>query len=869
MAFNPFHSFRRYSKVVFAGLAILCMFTFVLSSGMGKGDFFQSVTDMFGGGSGSTVVTVHGNKIDAREFDAIQNQRRLANEYMAAAVGASHAGLERRVIEIFGRLDATDRQALQPLLSARYSTLSRGTFQQIPQIQQYIQSQIALYESQKKTDLVNALGILSKLLDLDLTVLNLRFGQPFFGPTESIDNTVNFLIWRHEADRLGVRLGNEEISEMIKDETRGEFNKEAAEMVEQSLRQRLKGGFSAESLFVAIGDELRAQIAELALTGASDGVGRRTLTRVPDPPTPQESWELFKDARTTIKAGLIDVPVKDYLPKITATPSEDELKKLFELHKMEEPAPDRDQPGFKEPRKTQIAWVGAGPDLAYYQTAADRVLAIAPALRLLGNTSPVLALSAPLQLDAEMLTQEDEYRSREPKWTEPISSFAPKLHDSSIVRVETAATLIATGFGSFGSGAPAAMSAPMAAQAVAAKREAVDRAKFGATMIGLAASPDPFGLAAAFGQLPTISLSQVRPQLMAKAREALVNGARGDSGLVAADLVAFRGEVMKLGREKGKAEVDKYVADFVKQRGLQFGLTAEPRDAYHLGDDPSLAPLKDAYRKVYGGRDLLLRQFGPYFFEDQARQSGAPDGVFIPHKYITTGMGDEKQHYYWWRTEDILPKTPKYEKAKPEVVEAWKRLQARDLAKKEAERLQDLVKKAQGDPQKLRDIAAQAGNLEYFDLGPIAQYMPQINPTAMGEISRDYATLRPGITPEQVAQIYHIPADRIAYPDGDMVKTLLDLREKQKGATAIVTDKPKQNYYVSSLLDTQEPSQDDFRAAYKGSMTRAGADRDPLLNFLGRGKTDEYRKAVLEQLRAEAKVVINDTGRRRGSDRSE
>ena len=140
---------------------------------------------------------------------------------------------------------------------------------------------------------------------------------------------------------------------------------------------------------------------------------------------------------------------------------------------------------------------------------------------------------------------------------------------------------------------------------------------------------------------------------------------------------------------------------------------------------------------------LLRRQFGPRFFEDQARQSGAPDGVFIPHKYITTGMGDEKQHYYWWRTEDVPPKTLKYEKARTEVVEAWKRLQARDLANKEAERLQELVKKRAGRrPETARDIAAQSGNLEYFDLGPIAQYMPQINPTAMGEISRDYATLR-------------------------------------------------------------------------------------------------------------------------------
>ena len=36
MAFNPFHQFRRYNKVIFAILAIICMFTFVLSSGMGR-----------------------------------------------------------------------------------------------------------------------------------------------------------------------------------------------------------------------------------------------------------------------------------------------------------------------------------------------------------------------------------------------------------------------------------------------------------------------------------------------------------------------------------------------------------------------------------------------------------------------------------------------------------------------------------------------------------------------------------------------------------------------------------------------------------------------------------------------------------------
>src|SRR5262245_37515004 len=109
MAFNPFHSFRRYSKVVFAGLAILCMFTFVLSSGMGRGDFFSQITEFFGGGGGNTVITVHGKKFDAREFDAIQRQRLLAGEYMDAAVAASRAQLERRIFQDVDRLGKDDR----------------------------------------------------------------------------------------------------------------------------------------------------------------------------------------------------------------------------------------------------------------------------------------------------------------------------------------------------------------------------------------------------------------------------------------------------------------------------------------------------------------------------------------------------------------------------------------------------------------------------------------------------------------------------------------------------------------------------------------------------------------------------------------
>ena len=50
MAFNPFHTFRKNSKILMAGLTIFVMIVFVLSYGGGGGhDFFDWVARLFGG----------------------------------------------------------------------------------------------------------------------------------------------------------------------------------------------------------------------------------------------------------------------------------------------------------------------------------------------------------------------------------------------------------------------------------------------------------------------------------------------------------------------------------------------------------------------------------------------------------------------------------------------------------------------------------------------------------------------------------------------------------------------------------------------------------------------------------------------------
>ena len=89
MAFDPFESFRKNSKMLIAVMAIVCMFTFVLSSGMGGGDFFDWLGRQFGEGKRGTskdeIATYFGKAITRTELDRIRRGRVAANQYMFEA----------------------------------------------------------------------------------------------------------------------------------------------------------------------------------------------------------------------------------------------------------------------------------------------------------------------------------------------------------------------------------------------------------------------------------------------------------------------------------------------------------------------------------------------------------------------------------------------------------------------------------------------------------------------------------------------------------------------------------------------------------------------------------------------------------------
>src|SRR5262245_11907203 len=89
MAFNPFHAFRKHQKVIFAGLTILCMITFVLagSSSIGGGDFFSTLQHAVSGRFQRTdVAQLYGSAVTERDIALARAQREVANKYMFLAV---------------------------------------------------------------------------------------------------------------------------------------------------------------------------------------------------------------------------------------------------------------------------------------------------------------------------------------------------------------------------------------------------------------------------------------------------------------------------------------------------------------------------------------------------------------------------------------------------------------------------------------------------------------------------------------------------------------------------------------------------------------------------------------------------------------
>ncbi len=863
MAFNPFHAFRKHQKVVFATLTIVCMLTFVMAGGsFAGGDFFSELTRWISGRSRTQeVATIYGKRISDRELSELRLQRRLANEFMKLAIWQAHnniiAGiraktqsdqlLTRDLGEIFFYRD----------LAGQQPSFARMYLQQLPRYSQQVQNLLSTMVALKKTAEAEMLSPLQVVLQQEAWL----FQQPkddlypeddlYFGGSNSEQGLVDFMIWRHQADRLGIQLTPSDIGRQYKYETLSSAPS-AAQLLAQ-LRGPRADSTAEQAVLTALGDEFRVRMAQAALVGYNPS---GHIGQVPASITPYEFWEYYRTNRTELSLKLLPVPVQKFIPEVKDKASEAELQALFEKYKDEEYAPNKDTPGFKQPRRMKLEWVSASPDSDTYRKQAQQwLLSLAAATP--GNPLLPMALLEPLVNEYETLKW-GYFRASPVTATDFANSFyyyAYFEHPENVAAVLGQIGGTAAVQGSALSSVVAYQSAAVArsekelAPIVAreAKRRGLSLA--GALFIAgtstqpACAFPTVWQSASKLDQ--HLPLELVRAQIVRKVRENLANT------LLASSLDAFKTELEAIRKEveskKTKpADAAKRVEKAVQERGWAHGAMTDLHDQHEINQDAKeLAPLKEAYMRDAQYRDPKGKLFAQNLLFSTPADRWKP---FTPQELASSPSPDtrEKKSFLYWKTDDQPAKVLTFAQARSQVEAAWRLEKARVLAKAKAEELAKQARDTNGHYLPvLNEASKQYGTV--FDLSGVARW------------ARPPVSSRPD--PFAQYQPYTVPDDKIEYPPSwpTFVDPLLDSLN-QPGDTIVITNRPKDIYYVVALVRRDAPSMPDF---YKETVGNRGL----LLAYLERDRQTAYRLAFLRQLRDEANLTINKEGLERIQER--
>jgi hypothetical protein len=591
MALNPFHAFRKHQKTLLAVLTIFTMFIFILTG------FSGGIGSRGGSGSGGEkakpVAKVYGEELYLYDFQKLREQRELANLYMILALQGGHEviigraerelipmlkderdtplrEMVKQVVDAWNKAFSTKKGSGDPFSLAMYY---RMISDDSPRSPRWLLARSTFLLGDDKKGQRELLDLLTKMMaqDARLVPLYLQIRDPVYfqqflqylsyidpnaalraqltlqsdplyfgaGSLENVRDLVDFKIWLHEADRLGIKISPESLQKMIAqegfDQVTEKGMKEAISTTLGSARYRNRKP-TPDLLEQSLNDEYRVRLARLSLLGyealppeisvvGAPGMPPRIVRReaVPLAVSPYEAYKYFSDNRSEKTVVLLPVNADQLIASEVPAPPDAELKKLYEQYKNREADPGSPEPGFRQPPRRTVEWVRAKPSDAFYKEQAKKdqdrqreaVLAAmqvaAGSLSATGQApaAPVVSV-LPRKFDLVLesfyspdrdrpsitsLTFEERDRYRTPSW---LDNYNSKLHASSLNRPENVAALVGQAVG-VGGTKGTILSAPAAFQGAGWASEAKQRARRWSELILAGAAPGPFGLLTAPG----------------------------------------------------------------------------------------------------------------------------------------------------------------------------------------------------------------------------------------------------------------------------------------------------------------------------------------------------------------------------------
>jgi hypothetical protein len=850
MAYNPFNIFRRNQKAIFAIITVFIMFTFVLSSGLGGGaDFFDWFPNWLSmKNRGEHLCTIDGTKVNDRDLTDLRRNRVMANRFMTLASAQTISNLRTYVRDQVTRVSPEHRPTMQQaanilnLLDDPQSMFFALQFggQLLGPVDAIIRNPAARDEDKQVARAV--------MLAFELAQRQMFSQGDYFlnAPNRTTRDLIDFMIWDAKAKQLGIQFSTEDVKALIQKEFANQF-RDDTEI--RKVLQRDMQGFSLEACLQAIGAEFRVRAAQTALLGPMGESG--PLSAPPLFTPPYQLYGFFRDKSSTTNYEVLAVPGAAFASLVTATPSDDELRRLYEQYKNVEPNPTKEDPGFKDPRKVKVEWVEVTGKEPYYQKAA--VDAINQGQVLAALVPPTLGPwatvgTAPLAAGDALLRQryeEDVIRKHRQRlmtdWSGMSLTLRPEwVLDTSVVKARNLAAAAGGVAGSLaGFGGPFLPATLTAGGVIAAENQARIKA---AMPLFLGSVPGPGMLATMVGgeaqfraAVPEpLPYEAYRPELFKTLLETKAHD------MAVADLRKLRDEVNKLtkdGKEKNKQPAIDYIAEFVKARGLKTGASKNLESEWTIGDDPGLEPLKAVAQKSPHGNAPI--QFGRRFFwteaAPQAGVSGGPaTGTYKPEFYPgepqppSPFSTQEKFEpvYLTWRTEEKPAQGQPFQLIKDRVLEAWKRIKGREMAKNEAESLANQIRSGTASSpfqiqMQLQDMR-EALSKKFPD--PKNQAMVKVfKLDNVAPLPVEGAASTPGV-PGMGGRPYQLtPSTDIPYPTKDMEKALIDERTKPPRTVLVMPDQPKDTYYVVVLKERLEKSPSEFQALF-GTGTVMGAN---------------------------------------------
>jgi hypothetical protein len=891
MAFHPFRHFRKHQKVYFALLTILCMITFIFS--FGAADPIQGALRWIGmsRSQGDAVLPLYGKTVYTGDLDKVRLHRQLASEFLNFGIlyatpldsvltdirkkverekKGPHEGLENPV-----------QMGLQALDSVRGGMMMFSTpesrHQQIIASLQRVQMLLDRPDVQKDGEQFRALDAIATALAFQAWFTNPQKPpqEYYFGGTPRTEELLDFLLWKHQADKLGINLAPADVCRQVNRAWgNGDFLKPDGKLDQNDWVRRFLGGsqkinktLTARDLLDALTEEYRVAIAKEALLGTGTGVRffRGAFDGIHHSPTfatPDEFLKYFQEQRTTVAVSMLPLAVEKFVAKVEHKPSEEDLRNLYARYKDDEPSPTRRQPGFKEPRRVKVAYFSYRPDSPFARKLAARAIELLPLFRLGGpaGTFPAggglawaAALAAPADVDSAIRAQYEKYREEQTDRVlkydkQDDSSFRARfgqgfdVTDRQAAAAQAPVAALGQLLGGIGTGGT-----PLAAPtAWIGTTEVYERAAASAVastiLAGASSSPLVAATLSARYVYSTQSLESVRPQMVERFESTLARRS------METNVLAMRKELDKLLSSRSEQKVEEFLKKSIADYGLEhYHAMPEPQTPQEMiaHPDPVLKDLQKAYEETtdnpffqIGGDqtrpDFVSAMFRSFELSAIERQFGMDRPV--KSQQFRSRSGDEV--WVFWRSEDKPAHVRPFEAVRAQVEKAWYFEQARRLARKEAERIQASLKEQHANPADALKFLREQKQGDVFELSNVAQLVSPIFKLPGHKFRPD--EFRP----------YQPPKDLIAYPPGDFVDQLLKLKEP--GSTTVVADQPVSHFYIAVLMEKpQVPDRRDFYEIYSFS----GAENRLWQDMMNERRRTYYRK-LMEQLRAEATTKL-------------